>query len=873
MRVNILSSPEPVQAASTPSLAAGSRSPSFSDAMARTSQGESVQTASEPTRLLPNTKSASESSLPAQPSEAVRAGQLAETGVRSDTAKTNCEMQSSGALSSRAGAQAAPQATLQPTSQGTPKTAASATLIATPMGTPGANKSSANAGVRANAKAMAQLMALPMAKDALSNTVIGIPERQVWPDAASVMTGLVLPTALFVAVPQAALPTSTALPNALPAPGAPSVDATSTATRGPAASTVSASVPSLVAFSGAAPTPASPLLSTALASSAIASADQVISAPDRAFSQSSAGKQDASPANKTVANGTGQNLPTAHSSSPSPDFTAQSSSPVPAQGWGAPPPMPPATVRAANVAAASDAGPGTDRPQIPGALDAADALLRDAAGATVGANATVDNVRSFDHASLSLVSNAAVGDVPQLRSETASLTAALPVAGTAATDSGGTPIPSPVVAGTRAGDASPASKTLPLSIVDASVRMATPAASGPQLSSTTTGAVQHPAASRSADSAADGSIHEATPAETLRIAAPVTFGPQPPARAANEVQAPTVSRSNTSALVGAIRDSAPAAPNRDSSKTAPSPTPGTATTQAQWVIDASASPASSESVDGPAANSLAIGTDPSSSANFVAVSPAPDAASTASAEDPANAGQPASSANAASSSPGQKSAGTLRSAVSTAAPSSAPASTTPAAAGAPANSALVAPTPQQNGSSSATPEKAGAASELPPAHQMLDSAPFPAASEGVSAPSVGHLTPDSSTLQMQVGVHTSAFGNVEVHTVIEQSQVGISIHGDRELARWFNSEVSGLEAGLKNQHLNLTGVDFSSTRSGVQTATSFQHGQPRQNFSQTSGSYAAASANEATATESTTETDLTTALPARGPETRVSILV
>jgi hypothetical protein len=164
------------------------------------------------------------------------------------------------------------------------------------------------------------------------------------------------------------------------------------------------------------------------------------------------------------------------------------------------------------------------------------------------------------------------------------------------------------------------------------------------------------------------------------------------------------------------------------------------------------------------------------------------------------------------------------------------------------------------------------ASGLPAAHQMLDSTPSLGARETLPSPSAAHLAAESA-LQMQVGVHTSAFGNVEVHTVIEQSQVGISIHGDRELARWFNSEVSGLETGLKNQHLNLTGVDFSSTRSGVQTATSFQHGQPRQNFSQNSGSYASASPADGTASEGATEPDLTTALPVRGPETRVSILV
>ena len=122
---------------------------------------------------------------------------------------------------------------------------------------------------------------------------------------------------------------------------------------------------------------------------------------------------------------------------------------------------------------------------------------------------------------------------------------------------------------------------------------------------------------------------------------------------------------------------------------------------------------------------------------------------------------------------------------------------------------------------------------------------------------------------MHVGIRTSAFGNVEIHTVVEQSQVGIAIHGDRDLARWFNSEVGGLEAGLKSQHLNLNGVDFESGRSSVQTATSFQQGQPRQNSPQTSGSYAAALPAEAGTPEPET---VPIALQTERRETRVSIL-
>lgn len=111
--------------------------------------------------------------------------------------------------------------------------------------------------------------------------------------------------------------------------------------------------------------------------------------------------------------------------------------------------------------------------------------------------------------------------------------------------------------------------------------------------------------------------------------------------------------------------------------------------------------------------------------------------------------------------------------------------------------------------------------------------------------------------QMHVGIHTDVFGAVEIHTVVQQSQVGITVHADRDIARWFSSEVPGLESGLNKSHLNLTAVDFNNGRSGVQTATSFQHGQPRHSFSQTPGSPSvalpdAASPEQDSAPESTT---------------------
>ena len=187
------------------------------------------------------------------------------------------------------------------------------------------------------------------------------------------------------------------------------------------------------------------------------------------------------------------------------------------------------------------------------------------------------------------------------------------------------------------------------------------------------------------------------------------------------------------------------------------------------------------------------------------------------------------------------------------------------------NTPFVAPSPSPSTAAPAASEKSGAPSGLPPAHQMLDSAPVPSTNDSAAGPA-SHLPSDPAALQMHLGVHTNAFGNVEIHTVIEQSQVGVAIHGDRDIARWFNSEVGGLETGLQGHHLNLTGVDFSSSRSGVQTATSFQQGQPRQNFSQNGGSHAAAPSAVERETKPVNEPDLSAALPLQGREARVSIL-
>jgi hypothetical protein len=134
-----------------------------------------------------------------------------------------------------------------------------------------------------------------------------------------------------------------------------------------------------------------------------------------------------------------------------------------------------------------------------------------------------------------------------------------------------------------------------------------------------------------------------------------------------------------------------------------------------------------------------------------------------------------------------------------------------------------------------TQDRSNSAPELPQTHLMLDSAP-PAPPAVPPIP----IVPDSAAelqmnaqinAQMHVGIRTDAFGAVEIHTVIQQSQVGITVHADRDLARWFTSEVPGLESGLNQHHLNLTAVEFDNGRSGFGSGTGSQQGQARQGFS------------------------------------------
>ena len=142
--------------------------------------------------------------------------------------------------------------------------------------------------------------------------------------------------------------------------------------------------------------------------------------------------------------------------------------------------------------------------------------------------------------------------------------------------------------------------------------------------------------------------------------------------------------------------------------------------------------------------------------------------------------------------------------------------------------------PTPSAAIAAPPSASAGPAELPKSHQMLDSPTTtlpPAAGSGPNPAMDAQISG-----QMHVGIRTDAFGAVEIHTVVQHSQIGLTVHSDRDIARWFTSEVPGLEAGLNKSHLNLTGVDFQNSS---QTSAGFQQGQSRQSFSQPQNSLSA----------------------------------
>jgi flagellar hook-length control protein FliK len=96
---------------------------------------------------------------------------------------------------------------------------------------------------------------------------------------------------------------------------------------------------------------------------------------------------------------------------------------------------------------------------------------------------------------------------------------------------------------------------------------------------------------------------------------------------------------------------------------------------------------------------------------------------------------------------------------------------------------------------------------VPIATALASAAAPPQSQTGVIQ--TARLIEGAAQSEMHIDLNTRTFGNVEVHTLVRDSQVGLSItseHGD--LRSWLTPEVPALQAVLKRQDLQFENMSF-----------------------------------------------------------------
>jgi hypothetical protein len=100
-----------------------------------------------------------------------------------------------------------------------------------------------------------------------------------------------------------------------------------------------------------------------------------------------------------------------------------------------------------------------------------------------------------------------------------------------------------------------------------------------------------------------------------------------------------------------------------------------------------------------------------------------------------------------------------------------------------------------------------------PATAAPDSAPFAGEQAPCTAPSgpvhLSKMAGNSQQCEMHIGLRTTAFGTVEVHTFVRDNTVGVSIGSDRaEIRQWISAEVPRLAVSLQQHELQLDHLQF-----------------------------------------------------------------
>jgi hypothetical protein len=117
-----------------------------------------------------------------------------------------------------------------------------------------------------------------------------------------------------------------------------------------------------------------------------------------------------------------------------------------------------------------------------------------------------------------------------------------------------------------------------------------------------------------------------------------------------------------------------------------------------------------------------------------------------------------------------------------------------------------------------SPSRSGSGSAptpLPPA----ENSPIPAPVAG--AVEIARLVAGVAQSEMHIGLRTQAFGSVELHTTVRDSQVGLTVGSERgDLRGLLATEVSGLQTALRQHDLRFDNIRYLETGTGSGTSSS-----------------------------------------------------
>jgi hypothetical protein len=127
---------------------------------------------------------------------------------------------------------------------------------------------------------------------------------------------------------------------------------------------------------------------------------------------------------------------------------------------------------------------------------------------------------------------------------------------------------------------------------------------------------------------------------------------------------------------------------------------------------------------------------------------------------------------------------------------------------------------------------------------------------------VARLVAGVAQSEMHIGLRTQAFGSVEIHTVVRDSQVGLAVGSERgDLRTLLAVEVSGLQTAFRQQNLRFDNIHFLETGTG--TTAGFSGGADSQGRSSGQHSFTAELFSTRSTQEDPVELDISTGLRAR----------